>query len=112
MQANLGDQWTILFVAGITYFSGIVTIWIPITMRRLEDTLCALRTGPPIRVLNSRICRKTLTFAERVSHISAVLAEGLSLSDAGHGQVYAAVFVTWNERKSTPGFGQSTLASA
>ena len=101
MQANPSDQWTILLIAGVANFSCIITIWISITSRRLEDTLLgAIGTRPTIRILNARIFSIALAFAEGFSHVCAIFAQGLSLSAAGHLQVDTAVFVTWKERKS------------
>ena len=85
MQANLGDQWTILFIAAIAYICTIVTIWIPITAIRLEDTpLGAISTRPSIRILDSWEVSVTLAITDRVIHISTVLTQGLDLSTAGH----------------------------
>ena len=68
MQANIGDQWTILFIAGI------VTIRNPVTARCLEDTplLGAIGTRPPIRILNSWELNITFAIAEGVSHVFAI----------------------------------------
>ena len=89
IQANLGDQLTILFIAGI------VTIWIPVTSIYFKGTpLGAINsTRPPIRILSSWETKVTLAIAKGVSHVSAVLTQGLILGAAGHGQPYATVIV-------------------
>ena len=94
IQANLGDQETILLIAGI------VTIWIPVTSIYFEDTpLGAIySTRPPIRVLSSWETKVTLAIAKGVSHVSAVLTQGLILSAASHVQSYATVIVACDER--------------
>ena len=83
MQANIGDQRTIAFIAGVAHFSGIVTIWSPVTTGRLEDTpLGAIGTGPTVRVLNCWVLDVTLPIAEGVSHVCAVFTQGLCLGAA------------------------------
>ena len=93
-QTNPCDQWTILFIAGIAQISGIVTIWIPVTARCLEDTLFAIFTRPPIRVLNSWEASVTLAFAELISHVFVVFTQGLSLGTTGKMQSDTTAFVT------------------
>ena len=98
-QANSGDHGTILFITGIVNFSCIVTIWMPVTARRLKDTLLgAIGTGPPIRILSSWELSITLAVAERVGHVTAVVTHGLSLGAASKIQPYATLVVAWEER--------------
>ena len=90
---------TILFITGIPQFSGIVTIWIPVTAKSLKDTpLGAIGTGPPIRILNFWELSITLAVAEGVGHVTAVVAQGLSLGAASKIQPYATAVVAWEER--------------
>ena len=96
LQANLGDQRTILLIAGIDQFS--ITIWNPITAGRLEYTLFAIFTRPSMRVLSFWEQSVTLTFAEVKSHVFAVLTQGLSLGATGITQVYTTVIVASEER--------------
>ena len=92
IQANLGDQWTILFIAGI------VTIWIPVTSRCFEDTLFgAIGTRPPIWVLDFWELGVTFAIAEGISHVPAILAHGLSPSAAGSNRP-KAIIVACEER--------------
>ena len=98
-QANSGDHGTILFITGIVNFSCIVTIWMPVTARRLKDTLLgAIGTRPPIRILSSWEFSVTLSVAEGVGHVTTVVAQGLSPGAASKIQPYATAVVAWEER--------------
>lgn len=93
MQANLGEEWTILFIAGKTKFTSITTIRIPVTARRLEDTLFATFTRPPIRIFDCWEGSITLFITQGVIHVSAVITQGLSQGAAGQAIVYTTVTV-------------------
>jgi len=101
IQANLGDQGTILLIAGIAQFSCVVAIWNSVTARRLEDTpLGAIGTGPPIRILNGWESSVTLAVAQGCSHVSAVVAQGLNLGAASQCPPDATVCVALVEKSS------------
>ena len=88
MQANIGDQRTILFIAGI------VTIWIPVTSRRFEDTpLSAIGTRPPVGILNFWELGEALAITKGFSHVTAVLTQGLIPSAAGNSQGNTSIIV-------------------
>ena len=95
MHANIGNQGAILFIAGILQFSTIITIWVPVTASRLEDTpLSAIGTGPPIRILNYWEVTVTFAIAEGEIHVSSIITQRLSLSAAGHPPMNATSLVT------------------
>ena len=75
VQANLGDQGTILFIARVARLFS-VTIWIPVTARSLEDTLFTIFTKPPVRVLSSWVPKVTLAITMGVSHVFTVVTQG------------------------------------
>ena len=79
IQANLGYQGTIPFIARVARLFR-VTIWIPVTARRLEDTLFTIFTTPPIRVLGSWVPKVTLAITKGGSHVFTVITQELYLS--------------------------------
>ena len=97
IQVNLGYQGTILFIARVARLFR-VTIWIPVTARRLEDTLFTIFTRPPIRVLSSWVLKVTLAVTKGVSHVFTIFTQGFNLSATGHVQPNATVIVASEER--------------
>ena len=97
IQANLGYQGTILFIARVARLFR-VTIWIPVTARRHEDTLFTIFTRPPIRVLSSWVPKVTLAITKGVSHVTTVITQGFCLSTTGHDQPDTTVIVALEER--------------
>ena len=93
IQANLGDQGTILLIAGI------VTIWIPVTSRCLEDTpFGAIKsTRPPMRVLSFWEKSIALAIAEGIFHVAAVLTQVVILGAACKVPLNATVIVACKE---------------
>ena len=99
IQANLGDQWTILLIAGKAQFSCIIAIWNSVTARRLEDTpLRSIGTRPPIRILNCWEFSETLAIAHGFSHVCAVVAKRLNLGAASQRHPHATVCVALVEK--------------